>query len=342
MIPQSRTYDVLESLTTKGFAQATPSSPRAYIPVPPARSLTSFYDSKRKEIQGRAAKIQEEAQLKLEAIQDAYKGLVRDFPAAPHRDGVRGDQVTVLQGRENIEGALIGLIKEARSHILRITKPPAPNSKQPVDPFYIVGMENQKFVYDAIERKIDMRWLSLAREIPTFLGLDIGDQPERRYFERDEDISEKFLLVDSSSALLNLRDPLTMSYGYVALAIQSEAVASMFLEHFEKMWRRGTPLEKVLPRVKELTESVCAALGESGLGKTEVSAYRTLARLGAVDQDLLVAELTKRKVRPQEATAACDRLVRLGLIHRERSLRALLVEHPANVKTLIGKGKLKL
>ena len=101
-------------------------------------------------------------------------------------------------------------------------------------------------------------------------------------------------------------------------------------------------MEKVLPRMKELTESVCAALTESGLGKKEVSAYRTLARLGAVDQDLLVAELTKKKVRPQEATAACDRLVRLGLIHRERSLRALLVEHPANVKTLIAKGKLKL
>jgi len=342
LIPQSRTYDILETLTRKGLAQATPSSPPSYVPVPPAKALVSYFDSKRREIRERATRAQEEAQGKLEVIDDSFKALLKEFPGTGVEREAAPDRVWVLQTRESIEGTLVGLIKEAKSHVFRITKPPEPSSQHPIDPFYIVGMENQKFLYDAIERKVEMKWITLSREIPTFSGLNVSEVPERRYFDREEDISEKFLLVDNSSALLNLRDPLTSAYGYVALAIQSKAVTSIFLDHFEKLWKRGTPLAKVLPKIEKLVEEVCVGLGEVGLGKTDVTAYRTLARLGAVDQDLLIGEMAKKRVRPQDATSACDRLVRLGLIHRQRSLRVLLVEHPKTVRSMLARGKVKV
>jgi sugar-specific transcriptional regulator TrmB len=239
LIPQSRTYDVLESLTRKGFAMATPSSPPSYVPVHPEKVLGSYYGSERKKIQEHATSIQEEAQTKLEALREAYLAITKDFPATPESKGPVWDRVWVLQKRENIENTLVGLIKGAESEVLRITRPPVVKSNEPLDPFYIVGLENQRFVFDALERKVKMKWLSLEREIPTYLGLDVGEPPERRYLTRDEDITEKFLLVDSHSVLLNLHDPMSPAYGYVALAMQSKAVSSIFRDHFEKMWRRG-------------------------------------------------------------------------------------------------------
>src|SRR5438445_8502918 len=65
-IPHSRTYDVLVSLTEKGFAVSKPTSPATYVPVPPGRILASSYNSERKKIQEPAAKVQEEAAEKLE------------------------------------------------------------------------------------------------------------------------------------------------------------------------------------------------------------------------------------------------------------------------------------
>jgi HTH-type transcriptional regulator, sugar sensing transcriptional regulator len=340
LIPQSRTYDILESLTRKGFAMTTPASPPAYVPVTPAKVLGPYYDTEKKKIQERAAKADEEAQARLELLRDAYQTLVKDFPAGPSEARVVRDRVWVLQTRENIENSLIGLIKEAKSEVLRITKPPELKSKEPVDPFYIVGMENQRFVFDALKRKVKMRWLSLTKEIPIFSGLDVREPPERRYLDQGQDITEKFLLVDGHSVLLNLHDPMSPAYGYVALAMESRAASSIFLDHFEKMWEKGRPLRDVLPKMKSLVEEVCAKLPEVGFAKTDVSVYRTLASVGAMSTDALANEMMRKKVQTQDTQASCDRLVRSGLIHREASFRLLMVEHPANVKELIANGKL--
>jgi len=341
LIPQSRTYDVLESLTRKGFALATPASPPAYVPVAPSKVLGSYYDSEKKKIQERAVRVQEEAQAKLDVIRDAYLTLTKEYASSSGGEGVVRDRVWVIQKRENIENTFIGLIKEAKSEVLRITKPPELSSREPVDPFYIVGMENQKFLYDALERKVKMRWLSLTREIPTFLGLEISEPPERRYLERDQDITEKFLLVDNRSVLLNLHDPLSPAYGYVALAMQSRAVSSIFLDHFEKMWDRGKQLKDILPKMKELVEEVCGELAEAGFSKTEVSVYRTLAKAGATAPDVLAKEMMKKRVQPQDTSACCDRLIRSGLMHREGVFKLLMVEQPSNVHKLVAEGKSK-
>jgi sugar-specific transcriptional regulator TrmB len=335
LIPQSRTYDVLESLTSKGFALATPASPPTYVPVPPAKVLSPLYNSRRKRLQDRASKVQEEAQSKLDAIREAYLALTRDFPSdLADRQAIR-DQVWVLQKRENIENTLSGYIREAKTQVLRVTKPPEPRSKQPLDPFYIVGMENKKFIDDAIERAVSLKWLSLEREIPTFMGLGITEPPERRYLKEDSDIAEKFLLVDDYAVLLNLHDPMSSAYGYVALAMQSKAVSSIFLEHFEKMWRKAKPLGEVLPRIQRLVDDVTTDIQAMGLGKTEATLYRTLAKLGAVPQDVLIKEMTKRRIQPEATSVACDRMMRLGLVYRDAALRLLMVEHPVNAKSLL-------
>jgi sugar-specific transcriptional regulator TrmB len=342
LIPQSRTYDVLDSLTRKGFALATPDSPRTYLPVVPKKILGTQYLTQKKKIQEVALEAQEEAQAKLDSLNDAYSSLSKNLPATATQEQYASDRVWVLSTRESIESALVELIKESKSTVLRITKPPELGGDEPLDPFYIVGMENRKYLYDALKRKVEMRWLSLAREIPTFMGLEIEVPPERRYIEDEQKISEKFLLVDNNSVLLNLRDPASPRYSSIALSMQSKAVASIFLDHFEKVWREGKPLEDVLPRVEQLVREVVARLKEVGFSRTEVLVYQTLAKRGALNNAILVSELAKKKIQPQDSSAACDRLLRLGLLHRDSTYRLLVVEHPSKVKEAITTGKISL
>lgn len=339
LIPQSRTYDVLESLTRKGFAMATPTSPHSYIPVPPAEILGSHYDSERKRIQERVAILNEEAQAKLEGVREAYLAFTKDYTNPTRERGPESDRVWVLQERKNIERTLVGLIRDSKSEVLRITKPPELKRTASLDPFYIVGLENQQFVSDALQRGVKMKWLSLAREVPTYLGLDVSEPPERRYIESDEDITEKFLLVDNHSVLLNLHDPLSPTYGSVALAMQSKAVSYIFRDHFEKIWKKGKPLSDLLPKMKKSVDDLCAELTEKGLGKAEVTLYKTLARLGATTQDVLSKEMTKKKF--QDTQSLTGRLVRMGLVHRDEAHRLLLVEHPLSVRASMSAGKLK-
>ena len=340
LIPQSRTYDVLDSLSRKGFALATPASPTTYIPVPPKKILSTRYLAQKRKIRETASKIQEETQAKLESLNDAYASLRRNLPATAAQDQYASDRVWVLSTRESIENALVELIKDSKSTVLRITKPPELVGDEPLDPFYIVGMENRKFLYDALKRKVEMRWLGLAREIPTFMGLEIEVPPERRYIENEQEITEKFLLVDNRSVLLNLRDPASPKYSSIALSMQSRAVASIFLDHFEKVWRRGKPLEDVLPKIEQYVRDAVSLLKEVGFGRTEVLVYQTLARRGALNNAIIVSELAKKKIQPQDSSAACDKLLRLGLLHRDSTYRLLVVEHPTKVKEAITSGKI--
>ena len=337
-IPHSRTYDVLESLTEKGFTISKPTSPTTYVPVPPGRILTSCYNSERKKIQVPATKVQEAAAEKLEELRDAYQSLAKELPNITVEQNTAKEEILVIQKRENIERVMVTLIQEAKSELLRITKPPEPRTRQQFDPFYIVGMENRKFVFDALERGVRMRWLSLEREIPSFVGLEVSEPPYRRYLEDDDDVAEKFFLVDSEELLLNLHDPLSHAFGSVALMMRSKAAASIFLEHFEKMWERARPLGEILPRVRSLVDEACAKLGGLGLGRTEIQLLKAAARTGASSQDVLISRMARRKVGVVDALASLEKLVKLGLMHRDSALGLFIVEHPATIMDSIEEG----
>jgi hypothetical protein len=131
-------------------------------------------------------------------------------------------------------------------------------------------------------------------------------------------------------------------YSSIALSMQSGAVASIFLDHFEKVWKRGKPLEDVLPGIEQLVGDAIAKLKEIGFNRTEVLLYQTLARRGALNNAIIASELAKKKILPHDSSAACDRLVRLGLLHRDRTYKLLVAEHPSKVKDAISSGKISI
>ena len=330
-IPQSRTYDVLESLKDKGFALTTPSSPKLYTPVEPERILPSYYGIKKKEVQAQVIKIQEDAEAKLGALQEAYSTLIRELPSL-QREGLSvPEPVWVIEGRENIENTMTSLIQKAKKEFIRITRPPDPRSKYLFDPFYFVGIERRKFIYDALERGVEMRWLSIAREVPSFLGTEVEEQPVRRYLEKDEEIPEKFVLVDGKTVLLNLRDPVSQTFGSVALLIESELTYKIFREHFDAMWNRAKPIADLLDRVKKEVQQISLHMKKARFSVADIMVFKTLSRIGAMRAEAIFEEMRERKIPPAEVSAVLQRLMKAGYVHHSESLKLYMAENPERI-----------
>ena len=111
----------------------------------------------------------------------------------------------------------------------------------------------------------------------------------------------------------------------------------IFLDHFELMWRMAKPLADILPKTRRLVEEVRDRMTAADFAMNEVMIYRTLARMGAVPQDALIKEVARKKIQPQAVTASLNRLLKLGLVYRDYSLKRLMVEHPTNVKRILDK-----
>jgi len=333
IIPQSRTYDVLESLAAKGFALGTPSSPKLYTPVPFEQVIPSKYRARKQEIQLEASRIQEIAQNKLEGLTSAYDRLMEELKDTGRSDFRVPEPVWVVEGRDNIERTLVSLIQGSRKNITRITRPPDMSGNYPLDPFYL-WMANWTHVRDAMERGVRVRYLSLVRELPSYPGLLVTEPPERRFLERDEDIIEKFFTADEN-VLLNLYDPKLSAFGSIAMLMRSEAASNVFQNHFEAMWEKSKPLKEVLPAVKMKVRDVCAKMSETGFSRTEVTLYKVMAEIGACTDNEMLQAMRRKKVAQTDATAAFAKLASAGLVHLNRAVRVSMVENPTNALSLL-------
>jgi sugar-specific transcriptional regulator TrmB len=330
LIPQSRTYDTLESLKAKGFAMSTPSTPRLYTGLPFERILATQYESRKEEIQARISRAHEEAQQRLDRLTDAYTRLREELGGDTRQTQSEAEPVWVLEGRENIERMVVSLVQGARKELMRITRPPDLVGDRQFDPFYL-RMANWRYVGEAADRGVRVRWLSLTRELPSYPGLKVREPPERRYFERDEDVLEKFVLADRGSVVLNLYDPRLSAFGSIAMMIRSETAYAVFREHFEAMWEKAKPLTEVLPKVREQVEETCTLMSESEYGRPEVHLYRALAQAGASTYEEVMSGLKQKRLPEAEASRAFAKLTSAGIVHKNKALGLYMVENPVVV-----------
>jgi sugar-specific transcriptional regulator TrmB len=335
-IPQSRTYDVLSSLKDKGFALTTPSSDKIYAPSVPKQALFTLYGKKKKEIQGQVIRIQEEIERKLEELQRVYsQALDKMSSLASEQTGVVNQPVFVIEGNESMENAMVSMIDKAQTEFLRITKP-LETKKNVIDPFYFVSGRTMGHLETAKKRGVDLRTLSLVNEIPSLFGLDVpsDDVIERRYLEKSDDIQEKFIIVDDRIALLNLRDPISKTFGSVGLMLESGPTCSILKQHFQSMWEKGESRVSVVKRMTQAVNEVCEAMKESKFSRIDVSIYKSLARSGATERETLARSLARNR-HPSEISSGIDKLIKFGLITKNDALNVIMVESPTKAKFLL-------
>lgn len=336
-VPQSRTYDVLSSLKDKGFALTTPSSDRTYVPTEPKQNLLTLYGKRRKEIQGQMIKVQEETEKRLEQLQQTYSQVLEKVSLlSSEQTQVVNQPVFVIEGNQSIENAMVAMIDKAEKEFLRITKPPEAK-KTVLDPFYFITGRTMGHLEAAKERGVKIRTLSLVPEIPSLLGLGIpsDDIVERKYLEKADDIQEKFILADNHTALLNLRDPVSKTFGSVGLMLESAPTCSILKQHFESMWERAESRAAVVERMKRATEELCGSMKEANFNRLDVSIYRTLAKNGATEPDTLARNMAKHGHHPAEISTRIEKLIKCGLVVRNDPLNSVMVENPVIAKSLV-------
>lgn len=337
-IPQSRTYDVLSSLKDKGFALITPSSNKIYAPADLNSILSALYEKKKKEIQAEMIKVQEQTEQRLETLYNVYSQAKEQLAAVTsNHTQITNQPVFVIEGNQNIERTMLNLIDKAESEFLRITRPPDSNRSM-LDPFYFLPGMMTEHLDRAAQRGVQIRTLSLVYEIPSLLGFDYesAEGSERRYLEKEEEIPEKFILVDKRTALLNLRDPVSKTFGSVGLILESGPTCAILREHFESMWKKAEPLDRLTKRMKEQVEDVIAAMYEAKLSKLEISIYKALSRNGAQSSESL-AKLVGRRYSSNDVFLAAQRLMNKGILLQNDWLKSLMAENPFKVKSLLSK-----
>jgi HTH-type transcriptional regulator, sugar sensing transcriptional regulator len=336
-IPQSRTYDVLQRLKDRGFAMTTPSSAKTYMPVEPKHTLSALYGEKRKQIQSQMITVQEETEKKMEELQAVLSlALDKISSVTSEQNQVISQPVFVIEGHQNIENAMVRLIDKAEKEFLRITKPPE-TRKDVLDPFYFTSGRTMGHLETAKKRGVRLRALSLVYEIPSLFGFEIpkDDVVERKYLEKADDIHEKFVLVDNRTALLNLRDPVSKTFGSIGLMLESENACSILKQHFQSMWEKAESRSSVINRMKKATEDLCKAMTETDFSNLDVSVYRTLARDGATEQEILLRDLASKRHHPSEILKSIDKLRRFGLLAKNTVIDRIMVENPVRAKSMV-------
>lgn len=217
-VPQSRVYDVLDSLAEKGFVKIQQGRPKKYGPVSPGTALEQFRTYKRR---------QHERQL--EEVRDLGEEFV---DAVGDRDASGGGDPDVswsYPNRHYILEQCERLTEQSESEILMLTTPESferilTHHGTILDRKAQAGVEIRALV--ASDRRIDGAVRARATEI-----MDI---------RRVEDINGRLYLYDEADVLLAYRAG--DDDGFVGVSTVSNHLYSTLAHLFEVLWEDGSPL----------------------------------------------------------------------------------------------------
>jgi len=113
-IPQSRIYDILERLETKGFVKIQEGRPKKYGPVNPEQAINQFCQYKSQQFEE-----------KIDNTREIGEKLAEKANQAFHGEDVGGEMDVgwYYTDREHIREEMRGLCQDAESEILMITTP---------------------------------------------------------------------------------------------------------------------------------------------------------------------------------------------------------------------------
>jgi len=337
-VPIQRTYDVLEKLKRKGLIDQTAKFPKTYT----AKNLESLLKKqlieeriwlnrwKQEEIK----RIDEEKRKRINHLKRESFALLELIRVICRRPKTELAKIAVeIEGWNNIQELLIDLLKEANSSFWGVSRPP---DWRDLTTLGIIQPKSLSEWYEAMDvRGVDIRWLTSSSAIPSYIGYVQATYLPRRFI-KDDEISEKYVVVDGSKVLVNLRDPETGRHNATAILIESLSIARIFEQHFENLWKKATPANDAVLGFNEIVENVCSKLKEYAFTDLEIRVYKSLLRNGASSiRDIRIdLKWKERKDTPnlKELRKALKKLVQRGVVEKHQTLDLYL---PSNPKTLL-------
>jgi sugar-specific transcriptional regulator TrmB len=221
-VPHSRTYDVLESLTEKGFVMIQTSKPLRYVAVPPNEALERAKKKIKEESEvmvNRITKLQSSSTLKqLDSL--FKKGFKLVEP---------GELTSSLKGRDALHQQLESVFKSAKSDISVLTTPK--------------GLQELEKRHYNLLKKASQRGVKIRIAAPfnkdTMQAIEkLKDVAEVRKAKADS--IGRFAIVDGSHIVMSLTDEKVHPTQDTALWSQSPHVAENLLcPMFEMVWKES-------------------------------------------------------------------------------------------------------
>jgi sugar-specific transcriptional regulator TrmB len=218
-VPQSRVYDVLDSLKTKGFVVVQEGRPKKFGPIEANRAVSQFREFKRREHARKLDELQGLGEHFLTAVDDA------DYGAA-------SDEVDIswsYPNRYHILEKLERLGENADSEIRMITTP---------ESFERIANHHAELLATKSDAGVEIRAL-----ISDDRALDPSVRERTTALmamRRVQDIRGRLYTYDGESVLLAFKSP--NDDGYVGISTTSPHLYVTLSQLFELLWEDGDPV----------------------------------------------------------------------------------------------------
>lgn len=222
-VPHSRTYDVLESLSEKGFVMIQSSKPLKYVAVAPSEALER---SKKK--------IKENADILVNRINKLQSSSALKELESLHKKGFKlvepGELTSSLKGADALHQQLETVFKNAKSNISVLTTPK--------------GLQELEKRHYNLLKKANQRGVKIRIAAPfnkeAMKALDrLKDVAEVRKVART-DVGSRFAIVDGSHVVMALTDEKVHPTQDTSLWSESPHVAENLLcPMFEMVWKES-------------------------------------------------------------------------------------------------------
>jgi sugar-specific transcriptional regulator TrmB len=219
-IPQSRVYDILDSLENKGFVKVQPGRPKKYGPVDPERALEQYRAYKRRQQEQRLETLRDLGEQFIHSVSNDGRGQHGD--QSPDISWSYPNRHFILEQCEELteqsdEEILMVTTPESFERILTHHGPLLDHKRQS-------GMDIKALV--ANDRHIDSTVRSRAADIMSIRRID--------------DINGRLYLYDYEDVLLayHAQD----EDGYVGVSTVSNHLYSTLARLFEVLWADASPM----------------------------------------------------------------------------------------------------
>ncbi|MBS3054340.1 MAG: hypothetical protein J4431_02275 [Candidatus Aenigmarchaeota archaeon] len=227
-VPRSRCYDVLESLSSKGFIMLQPGKPLKYVSLPPREALERAKSKIMDD--AREAEVRMESLSKSESVKELEK---------LHRDNIKtvnADELTgALKGRPAMLQHLGTMMKKARKNVKLITTETGLNE---------IAEHHSSHIKKMSERGVTVQILAPIKEEHTEIVKSLGSYAQIKSLSGAENIEKmmgRVCIVDGEEFVIGLTDDAkTHPTQDIAFWSQSNHVTSNFMEPmFNMLWKNA-------------------------------------------------------------------------------------------------------
>lgn len=229
-VPRSRAYDILQSLSDKGFVVVQASKPMKYVVVGPEESLERVKKKLEENVRSAQERIDE---LKESAIMSELNGIYKKGMKLISREELTG----ALKGKYSVTQQINSMFKDANKTINIITN---------FEGLSDLSSDHFEYLRKAKERGVNIK---IAAPFPKKLNdsaKSLKKIAEMRNVNKKEiPLGGKFFIVDSREMLFPLTDPKDV-HDSQSMAIWSKsdyAAGSVLNPLFELVWLHSKPLE---------------------------------------------------------------------------------------------------